>query len=511
MTTTTKGKTMPQKSLSDLSPNARDLTIASLNWSEQYWNEEGALLALGSNKETAHLSVRNSIWFALGLFLRNENNDISRANRIIHAVIDQQFDEPGTLYHGTYYRYVGEPHPPENPTTWKDFDPNWRQFIGTVLAIIREEYSQCLSPDLPQKIDRSIQLAIEGEPTDRCPPSYTNIALMKAALMTWAGHRYNRTDWMQTGEDFAHAVYDLFTQHGTFDEYNSPTYYGVNFYALALWRLYAHSDKLAQWGTEIETILWRDVAQYYHADLKNMCGPFTRSYGMDMPNYGALLGMSIWLGIGRDQAPFPNESGFFDHCADFVYGPCFGISETRIPEDILHHFTTFSGERQFEKRISQIPDRVVTAYLGPNIMIGAEATPLEGDPKNTFYKLTDQFHPATIHWQLPNGKTAWMRLRHIGAINAHATKGHLNITGKIEPDLLEKHGDNHQNFIFQFNIPDTVSTDAFQSNNWHLPGLSITIKTDIPAPQIERDENIINVRYRIPNQTKMPNFILELI
>jgi hypothetical protein len=501
---------MPLKSLSDLSPNAQNLTTASLNWSEQYWNEKGALLALGSDPQTAHLSVRNSIWFALGLFLRNENNDITRANRIIHAVIDNQFDEPGTLYHGTYYRYVGEPHPPENPTTWKDFDPNWRQFIGTVLAIIREEYSDYLSDDLPQKIDQSIQLAIEGEPTDRCPPSYTNIALMKAALMTWAGHRYDRTDWTQTGETFAQAVYDLFTQHGTFDEYNSPTYYGVNFYALALWRLYAHSDKLAQWGTEIETTLWRDVAQSYHADLKNMCGPFTRSYGMDMPNYGALLGMSIWLGMGRNQAPFPNESGFFDHCSDFCYGPCFGLAETLIPDDVLPHFTTFSGERQLKKRISQTPDRVVTAYLTDNLMIGAEATPLDGDPQNTFYKLTDQFHPATIHWKLPNGKVAWMRLRHMGAINAQAEKSRLSITGKIEPELLEKHGDDHQNFIFQFNIPDNISAENFKSDHWDLPGLSITIKTDIPNPQIEQDGNLIEICYQVPDHMKSPHFTLEI-
>ncbi len=501
---------MPLKSLSDLSPNAQNLTTASLNWSEQYWNEKGALLALGSDPQTAHLSVRNSIWFALGLFLRNENNDITRANRIIHAVIDNQFDEPGTLYHGTYYRYVGEPHPPENPTTWKDFDPNWRQFIGTVLAIIREEYSDYLSDDLPQKIDQSIQLAIEGEPTDRCPPSYTNIALMKAALMTWAGHRYDRTDWTQTGETFAQAVYDLFTQHGTFDEYNSPTYYGVNFYALALWRLYAHSDKLAQWGTEIETTLWRDVAQSYHADLKNMCGPFTRSYGMDMPNYGALLGMSIWLGMGRNQAPFPNESGFFDHCSDFCYGPCFGLAETLIPDDVLPHFTTFSGERQLKNRISQTPDRVVTAYLGDNIMIGAEATPLDGDPQSTFYKLTDQFHPATIHWKLPNGKVAWMRLRHMGAINAQAEKSRLSITGKIEPELLEKHGDNHQNFIFQFNIPDNISAESFKSDHWDLPGLSIYIRTDIPNPQIEQDGNLIEICYQVPDHMKSPHFTLEI-
>ena len=185
--------------------------------------------------------MRNSIWYGLGLLMRNDNGDTDRAIQVIGAVLDNQFDEPGTIYHGTFYRYVGEPHPPENPTTWRDFDPNWRQFIGTVLAIMLDEYVDSLPETLVKRMDYAIQLAVVGEPVDRCPPSYTNIALMKAVLMTWAGDRYGREDWLRDGEAFGQAVYDLFVAHGTFDEYNSPTYYGVNFYALALWRLYGHS------------------------------------------------------------------------------------------------------------------------------------------------------------------------------------------------------------------------------------------------------------------------------
>jgi len=333
---------------------------------------------------------------------------------------------------------------------------------------------------------------------------------MKAALMTWAGHRYGREDWSQKGEAFAQSVYALFIQHGTFDEYNSPTYYGVNFYWLALWRLYAHSSKLAEWGSQIEATLWRDVAQYYHAGLRNICGPFTRSYGMDMPNYGALLGMSIWLGTGVSQAPFPNETGFFDHCSDFCYGPCFGIAETIIPDDVLPHFSTFSGARHLEKRISNTPDRVVTAYLDENLMMGAEGTPLEGDPQKTFYKLTDQFHAATLHWKLPSGQIAWMRLRHIGGINARAEKGRLSIRGKIEQALLEKHGQGHKTFIFQFCLPDAISAQGFQSDPWDLPGLSVKMKTELPDPVIEKVDDLINVCYHIPDHLTAPQFTLEI-
>lgn len=485
---------MAGKTLDDLAPFAREQVLESLNWTQQFWDGETGLLAIGANRQTARRNVRNTIWYALGLLLRNGAGDRACACQAIDAVLNQQIDEPGAVFHGTFYRYLGEPHPPQNPVMWRDFDPNWRQFIGTTLAIIRDEYAERLPPDLVGRIDRAIQLAVEGEPPERCPPNYTNIALMKAALMTWAGDCYGKSAWVRNGEAFGQAVHRLFTAHGTFDEYNSPTYYGVNFYALAFWRRYAQSGKLARWGAEMEAALWRDVALYYHAGLKNVCGPFTRSYGMDMACYGALLGMSIWLGTGRSYAPFPEEKELFDHAHDFCYGPCFGMVDTMIPQDVLPNFKVFSGERLIEKRISTKPDRVATAWLSDGLMIGAEATPLDsGD--HAFYKLSDQFHPATMHWRLPNGHTGWMRLRHMGAVCARASKGELAIAGKLEPKLADKYGDAHRQFVFEMCIPgDGVS---IQSGIWTLPGLSLNISGNLSEPQVRQAGDIWTVTFVI--------------
>ena len=40
----------------------------------------------------------------------------------INSVLDYQFDEPGRVFHGTFKRAPQEPHPPENPTEWRDYD-----------------------------------------------------------------------------------------------------------------------------------------------------------------------------------------------------------------------------------------------------------------------------------------------------------------------------------------------------------------------------------------------------
>ncbi len=57
-------------SLSDLSPHARHLATESLEWSETFWDPDGALL-WSHRQNDAVLMVRNSVWFAVGLLLRN--------------------------------------------------------------------------------------------------------------------------------------------------------------------------------------------------------------------------------------------------------------------------------------------------------------------------------------------------------------------------------------------------------------------------------------------------------
>ncbi|MCC6167334.1 MAG: hypothetical protein IT329_08915, partial [Caldilineaceae bacterium] len=423
---------MPTKALTDLPPHAAGLTQASLAWTDQFWDARAGLLALDPDDhgmETRH-SVRNSIWAALGLMLRDGPEDRARALATIAAVLDNQYDAPGTVYHGTFRRWPGETQPPD-PVMWRDYDPNWRQFVGTTLALLLEEFDHTLPPALVSRIDRAVELAVIGEPPDRCTPAYTNIALMKAALMTWAGDRYGRGEWMRDGEAFGRAVYDLFQTRHTFAEYNSPTYYGVNFYALALWRAYAKSAALAQMGAAMEAALWRDVARFYHAGLRNVAGPYTRSYGMDMQRYGALLGLSIWLLVGQEAAPFPHAAGMFDHGHDYCYGPALALVGTQAPAETLPHLQAFQGERLVSSRIAGergTPDRVATAWLGQGAMIGAEGTASD-DPAQAFTRV-NQFHPVTLHWQTPQG-VGWMRLLHEGPVDARAGRGELAITGVV--------------------------------------------------------------------------------
>ena len=484
---------MPNVSLDDLTPNARDLAEQSLTWAERRWDPEGALLGskiVGTPGES-RLGVRNSVWTAVGFLLRNADGDTKRASRTIDAIIDQQFDEPGMPYHGTYFRYVGEPHPPgKDAVMWRDFDPNWRQFIGLGLATILEEFEHRLEHAQVKRIEQSLELAVIGEPPDRCPPRYTNIALMKAALNVWVGRRLGKQPFVDYGESFGKDVYELFKQTDAYDEYNSPTYYGTNFYALGFWRRYLEGSSIREMGLYMEAALWRDTIRYYHAGLKNLCGPFSRSYGMDMTRYTALVSLAFWLAFGREQTPFPevdqqpgNRLGID---AEFAYGPCMAIFDSIAPDDVRDDVATFSGPRSIEKTITLDPRRIATAWLDEAYTLGAEST-------SDYSCRSYQHHAVTVHWRCPNGEIGWLRLKHIGPIDAHAEQSRIHFTAPVSADYKARDGD-ATTFTFVVYVPD-VSESQFEGSIWALPGMTVSVGTSLDAPSISKEGETVEITY----------------
>ena len=182
----------------NLSEHARDLTAAAMTWMDARWDESAGPPVYAQDPPTpeptpapVRHAVRDTVWYALGLLLRDAPGDRDRACRAVSAILDWQFDEPGRPYHGTFYRAPEEPHPPADPVRWEHYDPNWRQLIGTALAILLEEYPAVLPPELVRRVDRAVRLAIEGEAGEgRLTERYTNIALMRAPFEMWAGARW---------------------------------------------------------------------------------------------------------------------------------------------------------------------------------------------------------------------------------------------------------------------------------------------------------------------------------
>jgi hypothetical protein len=490
---------MPATQLAALDAPARELAERSLDWLDRCWDAVAGLLRLpddalyeaGHAGHAVHL-VRETAWYALGLLLRDAAGDRERAIAAVGSLLAYQFDTPGRPYHGTWYRSPHEPPPPaENPVVWRDYDPNWREFIGTALALLLIEYEPRLPGALVRRIDVALRRAIAGTLERDVPASYTNIALMAAFLLQFGAVRFDEPAGISTAERLAAQILDRFRANGAFDEYNSPTYYGVDLYALALWRSYASSPLLRAAGAEIEAALWRDIAQFYHAGMRNVAGPYDRSYGMDMRRYVACLGMWIWLATGYERAPFPDLARPLQHSWDFAVAPVFALVGLSMPEDARPHFLAFQGERQAARVIAADPRRVATAWLGERVMLGAEEA--SGSRRGG-----EQYHPATIHWLIDGHTVGWIRLRHKAPVDARAEQGMLAITGVEQP------GD--QEFVFQIAAPG-VEPAAIQQGRWQLPGLIVRVETDAGAPTVARAGELIELRYAV---SAPPRFTLHI-
>jgi hypothetical protein len=246
----------------------------------------------------------------------------------------------------------------------------------------------------------------------------------------------------------------------------------VDLYALALWRKYGLTDAFRDMGHDMEQRLWQDVARFYNARRRNICGPYDRSYGMDMTGYVALLGLWLATVVPPEQAPVPDPATDFAHAADFFFMPVFALLGTNMPEELLPHFLTFQGERLVEREIEA--GRRAKSWISETFMLGAQIDTLNS-------ARSSQFHPATAHWLVPDGSVGWIRTRSAGLIVAVAGPEELRLAGDSE-------------LVYVFEICAAGATpDMIAAAKWTLPGLLVEVNAD--EARVSQVGEIITVEY----------------
>lgn len=485
--------------MSGAHPDPSGLASETLAWSEQWfdpdrqllWNPPGAFE--GMPERSLHL-VPQSAWYAVGLLARDAPGDVGRAHGVLGALCDLQYDEPGTVWHGTFARFAEWPHPTVGAVEWEDYDPNWRQFCGTTFAVILHRLGDAIEADLRSRLEHAIDLAVVGEPSGRVEPGYTNIALMKAWLEADAGVRRGDPLLAAAGETLGGSVVRLHDHHGTFEEYNSPTYYGIDLYALALWRALPPTDWFGTEGARLEVALWRDTARWYHAGLRNLCGPYTRSYGMDLHDYVGLVGLWAWAGAGRDLAPVPDLDDAFEHGHDLCLGPVVALLGAPLPEEMAAALAGFPGEHVVRQLVTDDPERVATAWLHDRVMAG-------GERHAGGWSAGWQYHPVTAHWAAPDGGVGWLRGLHDGPTPADADPGTLRLTA---------HPNRAKGAVpvsFRVRAPG-VDPGAVTAGRWRLPGLDVQVATPAHLEAVDTRRDGLRILYQ-PGPEPTP-FELEL-
>ena len=397
-----------------------DLVDESIEWMDQWFDPEVGLLwnpdrsFEGLPGRSVHM-IPQCAWYCLALAHRDGPGDRDRLGAVLDALVATQYRHPGAVWDGTYAKFLEWPTPAvEGAVEWDDYDPNWRQFLGTALTMLLRRYPGHIDAARRDRVAESIAYAVAGEPPERIRPSYTNIALKVAWLDVEWGDR-------DRGERLAEAVWRRTVAAGAFEEFNSPTYDGISLWGLALWRGESSSPSLRTWGAELEALLWRRISERYHAGLRNMAGPYNRAYGMDMETTFSTLGLWIALSTGADNAPIPDRSTPFTHSHDFCFTPLPALVGTVVPDDVAPTLATFGGEHTVETVLeSTHARRSCTAWLGGDVILGAESGTID-------WGGWEQHHLATAHWRTPDGPIAWLRVRHPGPSAATADPGVLRV------------------------------------------------------------------------------------
>jgi hypothetical protein len=430
------------------------VTSAATAWMDEAWDDQAGLLwnPPGSfegelEPRVVHL-VRETAWYGIALLRRDAPGDRARAVAALSAVIDQQYDEPGQPWHGTFVRFPEWPAPVEGAVEWVDYDPNWRQFVGTTIAVAVDDFH--LPSPLEARARAAIELTVTAEPPDRVAPTYSNIALLRAWLEAWWGRRH---------EGYAAAVVDAFQRHGCFTEYGSPTYYGIDLLALGLWQRPGSDADLRRDGARIEEALWTDLARWWHAGLGNLCGPYSRAYGMDLHSYVGGVSLALWC-AGLPAPMPPLDADLVLHGHDVCMAPMLEHLGVRVPAAVRPAFERFEGSRAVRQTIDDDPRREATGWLEDDLMVGAES----GD---TRLQARDQFHPATVHWRHADGSVAWLRVEHRGPTRAVAAERSLTV---------ECRGDRPIRWI-----TNTVPIEL-RDDRWVLPGLEVHVRTNATRP-----------------------------
>jgi len=564
--------TVANRILDRMSEEQLYLLHQSMNELDRHYDEGMQLVRNSEDGDLARHSTRSSAHYAIGLLSRQSEGDLERACAVLNKVLEMQLDAPDEIYHGTFLTTPQAKLPPKGnypwkslgaghayflastfekiaakmveqasgadgqerlsdeerqavrsrlwsavdevlPPVWNSYDPNWREFIGCAFAIILELFESMLPAELTRRMDAAMKKTVAGSIDRRLSdaiPMNTNIELMHMFIADFYGARFRNAEWIAHAKREAASFVESFREFGTFAEFNSTTYYGVDLTVLGLIRQFGKLEEVRSMGQEVEQGLWNNIALYYNANLENLSGPFSRAYDMEMREHSS-MGVFIYLALG---AGYEHLAGL--NC-ESAHDPMIALVGVNVPEPVLPVLKSYQTDRYAERQFRELCERhepgknshlcTATAWIERDIMIGG----LSGS-RNT----SGQLHPATIHWMTQDGNKYYLRLlrREVGGhwsthlrgivIDARAAKDELSAQ-------IELNTDRDIEVLFEI-IGPNIGQVPLSEACWKLPGITLNIEAEAPAPHfsVHGDHAEIIYTYRAGSDDHAMRFKLSV-
>ena len=494
------------------------------------------------------ISIRNSMYYALGLMILDENWDTIKS--ISNAVMALQMDAPGEVFHGAFRHEPEEPLPPARqlnaeklglygryygdisweeimarfsqallhdsvlakeavrieemlrsslsqtiPVAWLTYEPNTREFILMCLAMLLEHGESRMDSGWADAIDHSARLAMEGaiqRSESNFTPLNTNIQCMHIFLLDYFGRRFREASWLERAVSYAKGVLYRYREFHACAEFNSPTYCGVDLSTLGFVRRYSKNPALIEITDELEAGIWRDAGEFYNPAMRNFCGPYSRAYELDMSIHTCFCDL-LFLGLGQKSFPWHPFS------IESPCNPLLLLGDVRIPLDAKEAFLTPKPDQVITHQFRELSERgdpennsalcTATAWITPNLMTGA----LSGSENPSY-----QLHPLVIFWKTESGLGTVKLLRclpdgrmthlHTVLFNGRADRNRLSmdVQSRVHRDV---------DVFFEIECDD-MEKAILAPDFWQLPGLNLILSAKAPAPRVEKvNARILRVIY----------------
>lgn len=477
-------------SLAALKGEALAMVNDATRWMDSFYDADLHYLYDVESKSAMGHEALTSAWYAVGLLARNgnEGDDAVQADAIIQAVIADQKQNPADLWYGNYVREPEEPtvgssvYPARPYASW---DPNFRGFVGLSFITMYEDFGDLLPDDTKDLMLESLYNCSVGDSYrdggvngDNLWPAYSNPAIMRAIGTGWTGRQTGDDNMTNAGEQYAKDIIELWDLHETLSEFNSATYTGISLFGLTLWAKYMpESSIMAKRGPDMLRGTMETVAQLWHSDMRNLAGPWDRSYSFDMTIHLGHLGMLLAPIIGRHEAGLHPHPEIMSHARDWCWAPLIAVHSeffrSLLPDGLEDSFKSFDEDRTWEGKAYYPPHdleaRNITTWLSKDLIIGAQSYRCKSSngPSNN----NGQFHPATAQWTRDgDGKT-------IGWLSLRSSQAH--VTTEVSPNRLKityPEGTAESTFAF-FVSPSLQKKDVA---GWaDIQGVSLTVSGNI--------------------------------
>ena len=352
---------------------------------------------------------------ANGAFLDLQDGNVVRAVTALRNVLALQYPVSDRPWSATFPTSAEQPEPPgDDAVEWVHYDPNWRQFLGMTLALCAIVHGPSLPSDVTAGIDEALQRCVAGEPDDRIPRWYTNPNLIHVWLQ---GHVAAATgDGVLRARAHSRLAgpMERLLRYGDVDEYNSPTYDGIDLLALGLWALYPPTQGYADAASTMLPAIGKRISTLYHRRFGTSCGPYIRAYGLDPRSYVSLSGL-LYSVCGEEPdsvLPSPITSGTV-HVHDLYFLPLL----QHVAPVITPHLR-LSAVTDERRHVQRFRDSISESLLRPDLAVGWESG-------RRHQASLDQYVPFTAHVAEPDGtttafgvmlppETAWVDVERVG-------------------------------------------------------------------------------------------------